>query len=763
MDTSSLYRRRNKSLLVPFIIVFCVILLIVISLYVVYFKKISIIFDEDASLHLDDVSMQSVHLVEERIKSNLLALEQISSVFYNSENLFSDVIFEYLKKKVASVGAIRLDLVLPDGSAVVVTRDGHVVSGFNLKGRNYFHKSLAGEDAVEFLHESRVDQQEIFVCSVPVKQKDGIAGVLLGVYDLASLEHLLSLDGSDEDGFSFLVSEDGSIITGRNIPSLYPFGSNLFRSLGPQHFYNGRSLSDLQEDIKNSDSGVMKMQIGGNSYHAAYRPMSFNGCYLFTMIPSVVLTKVSTEFVQLTVLLAIVEVVFVFGLGIFFALLYRNNRRKLYELAFNDSITGGGNNVWFMYEAKSILQEKPEDCYALVILDIDNLKILNDTYGYDAGNRVLWYVYNHIKSILVSGEIAARAMQDDFVLLLKYHSDDILSERLNLLVDKMNTQNLSSLVADDKYVVSMTAGIYAIEDVSLDMLSIQDRAYIALNTAKKMQGSLMRCAFFHEQDRLRLHEEKRIENRMEEALANGEFVVYVQPKYDITTNTVSGAEALVRWFDPEKGMISPDKFIPLFERNGFIFKLDLYVFEQVCKMLRSEIDRGLEPHTVSVNLSRAYLNRIDFLENFKSICTQYNIPSKYLELELTETIIFENMDLLIQVIGDMHSFGFTCSLDDFGSGYSSLNILKSVPVDVLKLDRGFFSDPENASSRGTSVIESVINLAQKLKMKTVSEGVEQEWQVDLLRKAKCDMVQGFVYSRPVPISDYEKMAFGKAE
>ena len=206
-------------------------------------------------------------------------------------------------------------------------------------------------------------------------------------------------------------------------------------------------------------------------------------------------------------------------------------------------------------------------------------------------------------------------------------------------------------------------------------------------------------------------------------------------------------------------MIPPNEFIPVLERNGYIVELDLYVFEAVCGMLRHWLDKGQKPVPISVNLSRVHLKDSAFLMRFREVWEKYDIPADLLEIELTETLVFENMETLIHIIDEIHKIGFTCSLDDFGSGYSSLNMLKDVPVDVLKLDRAFFLG--DMGERGKRVIEGVIDISRRLQMGTVAEGVENIPQVEFLRQARCNMVQGFVFSKPVPMTEFEKLAFGR--
>ncbi|MEG2679862.1 MAG: EAL domain-containing protein, partial [Oscillospiraceae bacterium] len=244
---------------------------------------------------------------------------------------------------------------------------------------------------------------------------------------------------------------------------------------------------------------------------------------------------------------------------------------------------------------------------------------------------------------------------------------------------------------------------------------------------------------------------------MEQALEKGEFEMYLQPKYELEHNTIGGAEALVRWISPIKGIIYPNDFIPLFERNGFVVRLDLYMFEQACQLLQYWKDSGITPVPISVNMSRVHLNDPDFLDRYKDIFSHYDFPAKLLEIELTESMVFDDVARLSEVIGKVKEIGFTCSLDDFGSGYSSLNLLKDIPVDVLKLDRSFFYSTNEDETQSRHVVGNIVDLAKKLHMQTVSEGIETlEW-VDYLRSVKCDMVQGYVFAKPMPVAQFEKL------
>ncbi len=243
---------------------------------------------------------------------------------------------------------------------------------------------------------------------------------------------------------------------------------------------------------------------------------------------------------------------------------------------------------------------------------------------------------------------------------------------------------------------------------------------------------------------------------MRSALINKEFIVYLQPKIDLSTRQISGAEALVRWLPPDENLIPPKDFIPLFEKNGFVVELDFYVYEEVFKVLRKWLDekRCLVP--ISLNVSRIHLRDYNFVPRLTSLINKYNLPTDLIELEITESTFFENINQLLKVISELKHYGFTFSIDDFGSGYSSLNILKDLPIDVLKLDKGFFPR-DNISKKEKIIVSTIVDMAKKLDIRVISEGIETIEQCDFLTNIGCDMVQGYLFAKPMPISEFEKI------
>ena len=265
-----------------------------------------------------------------------------------------------------------------------------------------------------------------------------------------------------------------------------------------------------------------------------------------------------------------------------------------------------------------------------------------------------------------------------------------------------------------------------------------------------------RYAFFTEEMKKHQVKNKEIEDKMEKALEKGEFYVCYQPKYGTQNKEIVGAEALVRWKANEGNVIPPSDFIPLFESNGFIKELDKYVFEQVCKDVSNWLDKGLGVKPVSVNLSQMQLYNGNFIKDYAEILERYDLDSKYVQLELTETALFDNPVVLAKIINQLHGMGFQILMDDFGKGYSSLNMLKNVEVDTVKIDKSFVDDIGN-NKKVERIIATIISLVRSLNMHVIAEGVENEMQYKFLNLVECDEIQGYYFSRPIEAKEYEEL------
>lgn len=412
-----------------------------------------------------------------------------------------------------------------------------------------------------------------------------------------------------------------------------------------------------------------------------------------------------------------------------------------------DSLTGCSNWIKFKRDCEKIFATDQIRNYAMIIFDIDKFKAINDLYGHQVGNEILAAIAEVSEKQLREDELFARMATDNFSMLLKYEGYGEFSQRMEKLVREINGYS-------QKFIVNISMGIYLVEDKELDINTLSDRANMAKCSIK--DNSQVSYAFYDESMRQVMILENEIENRMEMALRNDEFEVYLQPKYLFSDEQIIGAEALVRWNDPKRGMLPPNDFIPLFEKNGFVKKIDTYMFEEVCKLLekwKNEMDQ-LTNMIISVNFSRLHLENMLLPEELLAITSRYHIDPKMIEIELTEGTIFDNDVQMVDIMNHLKDFGFHISIDDFGRAYSSLNTLKNLPADILKLDKAFFSESTD-NIRGKKIITSMLNMAKDLDLITVAEGVETQEQVDFLKEKGCDIAQGFFYAKPMNVIEFE--------
>lgn len=417
---------------------------------------------------------------------------------------------------------------------------------------------------------------------------------------------------------------------------------------------------------------------------------------------------------------------------------------EIYRLTLAQNITNDRSPTMFLRVANEVIRRESEKQYALIQFDVARFKAINEMYGEAFGDEMLNYFLESLKVICNQEQLYVRLTADVFMILTSYTDDnDLLS-----LVDVVN----KSLLNYKNITYRLVFGICKIGNLDTPLRKYGDRAALARQSIKG--NALEYVKFFEEGMKTSVLNNKYIEDYMEKALENHEFVMYLQPKYSIEKNVIVGAEALVRWFQKDKGVKQPNQFIPVFEKNGFIKKMDAYIWEVACKTIRRWIDRGMTPLPISVNVSRVHLNSGAFISTLNQLVHKYRIPKHLLEIEITETV--DNTERMMEYIMTLKRDGFVLLMDDFGSGYSSLNTLKDTQFDVLKIDRGFLQDFIE-SDRGQKIVAHTIDMTKAIGMDLVAEGVETKEQADFLAGCGCDIAQGFYYAKPMPVEEYEKL------
>ena len=412
-----------------------------------------------------------------------------------------------------------------------------------------------------------------------------------------------------------------------------------------------------------------------------------------------------------------------------------------------DQLTGLLGRDSFHHCTRRQFKKYPDETFALMLVDINRLTMINELFGLNEGDKLLKYLGNTLQRVFlgVQGSNCARLQADLFAVSFVYHKEDV-EKYISLIESEIKKYSLSLNID-----ILLSFGIYIVEDKEMEGPLMRDRASLAL---KSIKGNYIRHYAFYDADmRERVLKEQRITQTMSRALEKKEFLVYFQPKHSLEDGTIIGAEALVRWISPEKGTISPGEFIPIFEENGFIMKLDMYVWEEACRFLREQMDKGNDIVPISVNISRIDLYNPELCSFIKGLVEKYDIPRSKLELEFTESAFMDNPQLLIQTMSTLRDYGFTVEIDDFGSGYSSLNMLKDAPVDVLKIDLHFLSKGDNGE-RADSIMSAIVRMAKMLGMLSIVEGVETQAQIDFLKTIGCTMAQGYYFAKPMPWDEF---------
>ncbi len=414
-----------------------------------------------------------------------------------------------------------------------------------------------------------------------------------------------------------------------------------------------------------------------------------------------------------------------------------------------DSLTGIYSQQKFYQLTREMLDSSSDEEFAFIHFDIDRFKMINALYGAAEGDRLICYVAYAIKMTMdeYGKSIYGRINGDIFGICMAYKQ---IKDIYNIL-EQIKARVRKHVV---NYYFETCAGIYLIQDREMEVDAIFDNASIAATQCK--ENYMIHEALFTKEMNDKVKHEQSVIDEMSKALDEGQFIVYFQPKYDLEGYNPGGAEALVRWRKPDGTIVSPGEFIPIFEKNGFITKLDFYVWEKVCQFIRQELDEGREPAPISVNVSRVNLYNPNFLESLIDLVEKYKIPPRYLHLELTESAFSDSAERIQDAVKYLHKAGFTILLDDFGSGYSSLNVLKDVDLDVLKIDMKFFSKG-GTQEKGAKIIEAVIKMAEALDMTVIAEGVEDKEQVEFLTKLGCDYIQGYYFAKPMPEEQYKKL------
>lgn len=429
--------------------------------------------------------------------------------------------------------------------------------------------------------------------------------------------------------------------------------------------------------------------------------------------------------------------------------------RRLFTLTNIDKLTGLDRKDFFDRRTRDMLDAHPEQDFVLVYWNVNRFKVINDVFSRDTGNRVLINISDKLKKMTAQLGTAGRLNDDKFIFCVpKKH----LHKRW--LLENATITLISDTAA---YTFKSTFGIYEITDRSVPIALMCDRAKLAQQSVAEF--SLVRgkpYVYYDHNLRQKMLDDQYLISQMNYALAEGQFQTYLQPVYDLGSGRIVSAEALVRWRHPVQGLIPPGKFISIFEKNGLISQLDRYVWNQAAEEIERRLKTGKPCVPISINVSRVDFFTTTLLEELVEIVQSHHLPEHMLRVEVTESAYTDDPGRIISIVRELRQQGFQVLLDDFGSGYSSFNTLKDIPLDILKIDMKFLEGFES-SDRAGCILETIVAMAKRLQMEVIAEGVETETQARFLHGIGCRRVQGFFYSRPLPVAEFNKLLAGPAK
>ena len=592
-------------------------------------------------------------------------------------------------------------------------------------------------------------EKDVIGYAVPVYRNGEIIGALVATEAADSLREMLNGETIFAgNGYIRLVDSQGNYVL--------PYEED---SVFSGDYFSAEEKERIEETLQEGGNCFTSVRYNGNLFRIYIAATDIRDWNLFGIESVNEVNRFTSQMILITriafsLVLAVVILLVFYG----YRALKKKNR-ELIQYAYYDPLTGAYNSEKFQQELTEVM--KGQEAWALAGMNIRQFKFINEIFGRNQADSLLCHVKEAMENNMEEGEYFCRNSADMFLMLLKTSDKKIIQERIRKIMG-----DISAFSANWRrnYEIQMYCGISLIPaGGKKDTATMQTtHTMFALEKARTLPRNSI---WFYD---LKLHQEEILQNyvesHMNQALEAGEFKMYLQPKFELKTGKLVGAETLVRWIPEDGKVIYPGQFIPIFERNGFCAALDMYMTEQVCRQLRRWRDENGQVVPVSVNQSKILFYEADYVERMEKLLKKYQVPAEWITLEILEGLAMENIDKLNQVILRLKKIGFRISMDDFGSGYSSLNILGNLRIDELKLDKGFFKELEGADRRRqTIIIEHIIEISKILKISTVAEGIETEGDQQMVRDLDCDYGQGYYYCRPVPVEEFNEKYMKKGE
>ncbi len=737
--------KRNSMMQLWLSLVLLTVILVVSVLF--YIDNLNENFEREVFRTLEEVSSQEAMAIETEIQRKQDMLSDLSHVMEIDIDAEPDAILKSVHTQLQPIveenGLRGMGVALEDGRAY--STRGEIT---DIKDQEFYQRAWNGESVLSGrITLNRVAKDYVNVYATPIHdEKTGeVIGVLYATYNTRNFRSTMETPSFHGEGYSYMVDAKGDTVVDSSHATSFQNMENIFTSIEEADGKNATMANELRQLMEQREAGRIVFRNKVDKYLYCY-PLSVNNWYLLTVVPVSVVDTQMNVVVRNTIILVVVLA------GIFIAMIlllvnqYRKKQAELKTLAYVDPVTGGDTFAKFQMDYEETVSGCPNVSFALLSLDLNRFKMINDMYGSEEGDRILQNMDRIWKEIFREHEYCGHRMADRFAVLLTYQSREELELRIR------DYRKLLRETTKNRYNLSLRIGVYLLQGTKESFSTAYSRSMMAFAAAKDSEKHFY--AFYNEEMEEQLIWEKLVEDDFDTALKNKEFVVFYQAKINSETQQITGAEALVRWIRPDGTIIPPGRFIPVLENNDSIVELDRYMFREVCLQQKQWLDEGKSIVPVSVNLSRVQLADRNLVDYYQRILDETGLPPEYIGLEFTESAMFNNEEILRDTVDRLHDMGMKVLIDDFGVGYSSMMSLKVIPVDILKVDKSFIDSI--GDERGDKIVISIIEFATSLGMSVTAEGVENDEQYQFLQAHRCDDIQGYYFSRPVPADEYEK-------
>ncbi len=730
--------RKPKSKIVWISILFIFVISIILSyFYINYIRKFTY---KSVDNNIAELSKQTASQLELTITSQKqfleLIVDSINAGFFQTEK----EILRQFDKELDNYHFTRF--VILDESGSGITSDGHTVNNYpNIK--DFFEQE---EVYLSDNRPSTVSNNQVNIYSKTFWFK-GQKKVLFATINMENYKQILLRRLFNGKGRTYLINKEGSILID-SFGTVNEHSTILYDHLNQEYQLKNtkalRNIDQMKKNIMNNKVGTFDIHFNKSIYFIHYEKVNINDWYVVTIAPDNIIAKELPLFLRISLGLCFFMIIAVIFIFLYIYALNEKQNRKLYSIAYVDPITGLGNETYFKEKGKDYLKVNAKNKY-VVTIDINKFKALNNIYGYDFCNQILKQISKNVSKILPENSLMCRISNDIFAIICYYNKN---IEKLLEAIFNVS----SKLVIEDQVIhMNISIGVYKISFDEQDIVRCLDKSDIARSKIKGLYDNYY--YIFDEELEELLVEEQRIESSMNEALKRQEFKVFYQPKIYTKDESLAGAEALVRWHRNDS-IIQPNKFIPLFEKNKFILKLDLYIFEQVCKDISKWNLLYNKAPIISINVSKVHFQDEHFIDEYVKIADKYHIEKNRIDLEITESATMDSNIDIVKILNTIKEKGFMISIDDFGTGYSSLSLLQNMPIDILKIDKTFIDKSDLSSNN--NIIDYIVLISKHIGVKTIVEGIETREQVEFIKKIECDMIQGYYYSKPLKKDKFEE-------